>query len=484
MKISKYMVRSATALTLAASLCVSGVSAPAYAEAKEDVSVVVQNTDSEEIADGVYTANVTMRNASNPAQNSMSNEAVVSPVIITVKDGTYTVTASFHGITIELLGMSFFGYLKELSYKDAEGNFVPATVNEYFQEVLDMYNAKEDGTAKYYYPKELSFPLVNGKNGDSMDGYVELQVFVPIMDDIAAGSGTQRVFMDIDWSSLKAVSETTETSTPEPDATAEPETTATVTPEQIASSAPETTATITPEQTAPSAPETTATITPEQTVTPAPEATATGIPEQTVTSATEATATVTPEQTAEPVPEATATGMPEISAPSATATVTPESPAPSAPDATVAPALKEKDSVTVGNNRYTVTAIGKSPTVEFNGSDGKRTSIVIPATIQVNQVTYKVTSIKAGACKNNKKITSVTISKNITKIGKNAFYGASKLKKISIKAKALRSIGTKAFSGIAGKAVITLPSGLSKKQKAALKKKLKKAGIPKSAIVK
>ena len=36
------------------------------------------------------------------------------------------------------------------------------------------------------------------------DGYVPLQVFVPIMDAISSGTGTQSVFLKLDWSSLKA----------------------------------------------------------------------------------------------------------------------------------------------------------------------------------------------------------------------------------------------------------------------------------------
>lgn len=481
MKISKYMVRSATALTLAASLVVSGVSAPVYAEMTEDAFVAAQNTDLKEIADGVYTANVTMRNASNPAQNSMSNEAVTNPVIITVQDGTYMVTVSFHGITIELLGMSFFGYLKELSYKDVDGNFVPATVNAYYHEVLDMYNTQEDGSAKYYYPKELSFPLVNGRDGDSPDGYVELQVFVPIMDDIATGSGTQRVFMDIDWSSLKTISNETEVTTPNPIVTLEPETTGTA--------IPETTATISPQATETIESEAATTETPEVTKTAEPEAATTVVPSVAVTAAPEATEIVTLEPTVTGTPEMTVTETPDTlvtTEPEATTPVTSEAPIMTEVEATATPvpALKKTDSVTVGNNKYTVTATGKNATVEFNGSNEKSKSVVIPATIKVNGVIYKVTSIKAGAFKNNKNVTSVTISKNIIKIGKHAFYKATKIKKISIKAKAISSIGIKAFSGIASKAVITLPSGLSKKQKTTLKKKLKKAGIPKNATVK
>ena len=35
------------------------------------------------------------------------------------------------------------------------------------------------------------------------DGFVPLQVFVPIMESIADGTGTQAVYLKLDWSSLK-----------------------------------------------------------------------------------------------------------------------------------------------------------------------------------------------------------------------------------------------------------------------------------------
>ncbi|MDR0595918.1 MAG: fibronectin type III domain-containing protein, partial [Clostridiales Family XIII bacterium] len=50
------------------------------------------------------------------------------------------------------------------------------------------------------YPKSLRFPLVD-KAGYA-DNDVPLQVFVPIMESIAAGNGTQNVLMRIDWTTL------------------------------------------------------------------------------------------------------------------------------------------------------------------------------------------------------------------------------------------------------------------------------------------
>ena len=52
------------------------------------------------------------------------------------------------------------------------------------------------------YPDQVTFPLISkAKN----DGYVPLQVFVPIMDAISPGSGTQAVYLKLDLNSIKAV---------------------------------------------------------------------------------------------------------------------------------------------------------------------------------------------------------------------------------------------------------------------------------------
>ena len=58
--------------------------------------------------------------------------------------------------------------------------------------------------------------------------------------------------------------------------------------------------------------------------------------------------------------------------------------------------------------------------------------ITVPATVKVSGKTYKVTAVSANAFKGCKKLTSVTIGKNVTSIGKKAFYKCSKLKTVII----------------------------------------------------
>lgn len=110
---------------------------------------------------------------------------------------------------------------------------------------------------------------------------------------------------------------------------------------------------------------------------------------------------------------------------------------------------------------YKVTKSGKTGgTVEYlKSTDKKATSISIPATVTIDGITYKVTSIAANAFKNNKTVKKITIGKNVTKIGAKAFYGCTKLKSITIKTTKLtnKNVGKDVFKGIANDAKIKVP---------------------------
>ena len=109
---------------------------------------------------------------------------------------------------------------------------------------------------------------------------------------------------------------------------------------------------------------------------------------------------------------------------------------------------------------YQVTsAAEKNPTVVYKGSKKQKASVTIPDTVTIDKVTYKVTSIAANAFKNNKKLKKVVIGKNVTKIGKKAFYGCSKLKNITVKTTKLtkKNVGSQAFKGIYKKAAFKVP---------------------------
>lgn len=159
-----------------------------------------------------------------------------------------------------------------------------------------------------------------------------------------------------------------------------------------------------------------------------------------------------------------------------------------------------------GTAQYVVTKAGATGgTVTYKKNlKTKKSTVVIPGTIKIDGITYKVTAISKGAFKNNKmkkvtipsgvttigdeafsgckKLTSVTIPSKVKKIGKKAFYKCSKLKSITIKTKKLKknSIGSKAFKGIHKKATIKVP----KKCFHNYKKWLNKAGVGSKATIK
>ena len=131
---------------------------------------------------------------------------------------------------------------------------------------------------------------------------------------------------------------------------------------------------------------------------------------------------------------------------------------------------------------YQVTsAAEKNPTVVYKGSKKQKASVTIPDTVTIDKVTYKVTSIAANAFKNNKKLKKVVIGKNVTKIGKKAFYGCSKLKNITVKTTKLtkKNVGSQAFKGIYKKAAFKV----SKKKIRSYRKIFRARGAAKTTKV-
>nr|WP_296044114.1 CAP domain-containing protein [uncultured Blautia sp.] len=160
------------------------------------------------------------------------------------------------------------------------------------------------------------------------------------------------------------------------------------------------------------------------------------------------------------------------------------------PTATPVPTAKPVPSVSVGSkitdktsgNQYKVTSNrSSSRTVAFTGNKAK-TSVVIPSTIRINRVTYKVTAISDNALKNNRNLKKVVISTNVTKIGKNAFYGCKNLTSVTIRSSrlTLKNVGSNAFKNTSSKVTVRVP----KKQKTLYSQILKKRGINKKAKIK
>lgn len=100
------------------------------------------------------------------------------------------------------------------------------------------------------------------------------------------------------------------------------------------------------------------------------------------------------------------------------------------------------------------------PAVEYLSAMGKKkTRIIVPDSVTIDGISYKVVSISAKAFSGNKKLTQITIGKNVVKIGKKAFAGCKKLKKIEVKSTKLtkKSIYSNALKGTNKKLMIKVP---------------------------
>ena len=118
---------------------------------------------------------------------------------------------------------------------------------------------------------------------------------------------------------------------------------------------------------------------------------------------------------------------------------------------------------------YKITSVKGSRTVCYQRPRKNYRKIVIPDTITYLGKKYKVTAIKAGACRKQPKLKQVVIGKNVKTIGKQAFYQSKKLKKVQIKSKCLQKVGKQAFQETHRKMVIKMPKGKRGKYKTIIK---------------
>lgn len=154
--------------------------------------------DKENLEDGTYELFAEMIKVDRESY-SMSNNGINHTVQLEVKNGEYYITVQFKGLAM----YNQFGYLQDLYYYNKG-----YTYNEYGQpqgnvsevEVLSSYDVVDQyNDAEHLYPQLVKFPLVD-KAGEE---FVPLRVFVPIMEAISEGTGSQNVLMRLDWSTLK-----------------------------------------------------------------------------------------------------------------------------------------------------------------------------------------------------------------------------------------------------------------------------------------
>lgn len=96
--------------------------------------------------------------------------------------------------------------------------------------------------------------------------------------------------------------------------------------------------------------------------------------------------------------------------------------------------------------------------------DGKsRRSVTIPAAIKLNKESYKVVGIGKNAFKGMKKLKKVTIGKNVRKIDRQAFKNCKRLKTVKILSKKCSYSGKCIRKGASKKLVIQVPKSARKK---------------------
>lgn len=186
--------------------------------------------------------------------------------------------------------------------------------------------------------------------------------------------------------------------------------------------------------------------------------------------------TEAPEQTSETPSETEQPGITEV--PSETPAQSPAQTPVNTPAATVTPAavttttpaavttsaaLKVGERFTTGNFVYAVTAVAEGnvkAAVKVRGlsNDGKtKTSVTIPASVTWQGVSYIVSGINEKAFKNNTKLTTVKVGKNVTYIGKRAFQGMTSLKSVTI-GSGVTKIKKFAFAGCKVLRKVTIPA--------------------------
>ncbi len=196
---------------------------------------------------------------------------------------------------------------------------------------------------------------------------------------------------------------------------------------------------------------------PSTTITPSPSPSA--VPVTTVTPIQTQAPVITPEITPIPLVTPGPEQTPEaILIPSASPVVKEDN------NTSSSSRLRKGSKITDKNTKavYKIISIGKDKTVQYDGSTKKNSAnVVIPASVKLKGKTFKVVSVENGVFKNNNKLKSVKIGKNIKTIGEGTFSGCKKLADVKM-GKNIISIKANAFSKCPSLTFITIPSKVKK----------------------
>ena len=114
--------------------------------------------------------------------------------------------------------------------------------------------------------------------------------------------------------------------------------------------------------------------------------------------------------------------------------------------------------VKLGDLYYNLNATDLTAGVRYGGNDSS--SIIIPASITYDAITYSVTCIGSNAFRNCNSLTSVTIPNSVTSIGDYAFQNCSSLTSVTIP-NSVTSIGFRAFYDCAGLTSVTIGNSVT-----------------------
>ncbi|MDB6212310.1 hypothetical protein PNO24_00020, partial [Gemella haemolysans] len=184
---------------------------------QSDVETKTVPQDVKNLPDGTYelkkVGDVKALNFSQEDKESMAAAGLdTEKTKLVVKNGQYSVNVSFK--PIEKIG--FKGYLGDLKYYDGDkthanrseikdSEFKDTTIVENYSEnekdaSIDTFKKKFPG--RTVYPKTLSYNVDKNKIDANNKLETFTQVFVPVMESIFPGAGTQRMILKYDLSSL------------------------------------------------------------------------------------------------------------------------------------------------------------------------------------------------------------------------------------------------------------------------------------------
>ena len=187
---------------------------------QSDVETKTVPQDVKNLPDGIYDIksvgekkNVEALNFSQEGRESMAAAGLdTKKTKLVVKNGKYSVNVSFKPITFG--GLT--GYLGDLKYYDGDkthanrseikdSDFKDTTIIENYSKnekdaFIDVYKKKFPG--RTVYPKTLSYNVDKNKIDVNNELETFTQVFVPVMESIFPGAGTQRMILKYDLSSL------------------------------------------------------------------------------------------------------------------------------------------------------------------------------------------------------------------------------------------------------------------------------------------